>query len=111
MPHCILEISESISEKIDCQAILEDLHSVLAASGEFSEDAIKVRRYVSDLSLVGGIEKESVHVTLKLLSGRDITTKQQLSESLFNTVSSWLEGDDVVLTVDILDMDKDVYRK
>lgn len=111
MPHCILEMSSTISAQLDCQAVLEDVHHVLVESGEFNAEDIKVRLFVSELELVGGRENEYVHVTLKLLSGRDITIKHQLSQTLYETLFNWVGDDSVSLSVDIRDMDRGCYRK
>lgn len=111
MPHCILELSSTLSEQLDCQAVLEDLHVVLEKSGEFNSQDIKVRLQVSDLALVGGEENDFCHVTMLLLSGRTPGQKKAIAESLFKACEAWLQDDDVSLTVDIRDMDRDLYQK
>ena len=51
-----------------------------------------------------------VHITFKLLAGRNVGQKQQLSQQLFDAVKVCSEPE-IALSVDIQDMDKDCYRK
>lgn len=111
MPHCTIEMSTLLSEQIDTQALLEDLHMTLVKSEEFGPADIKVRLLTSDLYLVGGECGEFAHITLKLLSGRSKEIKQGLAKELFLSANEWIGEGNISLTVDVREMDREIYQK
>ena len=112
MPHLICEYSDPVSERVNIDLLLEDLHSCLIDSKEFEPGNVKTRAYACHQWLVGESHdsKDFIHISLYLLSGRSTDVKRALSERILwvlQTHAAQIES----LTVDVRDMDVNVYRK
>ena len=84
----------------------------MVSSGIFSPEAIKTRLQSYDAILWGENAEnvDFVHVTVKILSGRDLQIRQNLASELFTILKTELP-DIGKLSVDIHEMDKQVYCK
>lgn len=112
MPHLTVEYTNSLD--IDRQHLLVVLNTMLDNTGLFQTIDIKSRCIALEQWQVGVTSSDAafVHLTLKLLSGRDNETKQQLSRLLLDGVMgnfSLLHGTQV--SVDIVDLDRSCYGK
>ncbi|MBO9493935.1 5-carboxymethyl-2-hydroxymuconate Delta-isomerase [Thalassotalea sp. G20_0] len=111
MPHCIIEYSRPLEAIVSPEALMESVYQGAVSSGLFDTSAIKVRALPYDHYRVGteqGIR--FIHVTARILSGRSLQQKQELSGILLDAV----EGtplDNVSITVDVVDMERTVYAK
>ena len=76
----------------------------------FTPAAIKARAHPVDAYWIGGAKQPFVHIEVKLLPGRTNAQKKALSTSVFDHVAKLLE-DDVALSVEVNDLDADVYTK
>lgn len=108
MPHCIVEHSENIQ----ASALMDKVFEGAMASGTFepSGQSIKVRSIPYQQFTTGGVKQAFVHVTLKILSGRNAREKKQLSDTVFAHLSQ-LDFADTSVTVEIVDIDKASYNK
>ncbi len=91
--------------------MVEDAHNAL---GKELEDLsrIKSRLMVAEECVVGndGISGAMVHVTLLLLEGRDIKTKNAYGKAIYNAVQTHLESmPKCKLTLEVRDMTKENY--
>lgn len=111
MPHIVIETSKNVAEAVNRTALVEDAHNALAKElGEAIR--IKTRLMVAEEVVVGdeGTSGAMMHVTLLLLEGRDVPTKQQYSGAILEAVKPHLA--DIAgckLTLEVRDMDKDTY--
>ena len=108
MPHCIVEHASVLSgAELNRLVFLGALDS-----GLFEPDGsdIKVRSMAYEQYSVGGESKAFVHVSLKILSGRDALEKKILSQCVLSRLGE-MSLVDVHASVDVIDMDRDSYLK
>ena len=110
MPHCIVEYSEGVAELVSIEELVEAVHEGAFSSGLFPEYDIKTRAVPYACHRTGVTRDSFVHVTLRLLSGRDDAQKAELSEKLLARIEPMLP-DVVSVGVEICDMHRDSYRK
>ena len=117
MPHLILEYSNNLPEPLDHQMLFAELHTALAHSGLFALPEIKSRAIPHDLFRVGSGLSESifVHLTVAILSGRDLSVRQTISADLLAVLrrafaSVWRQRP-CDLTVDIREIERATYAK
>ncbi len=112
MPNVVMEYSNSIEERVNVQALLEDLHQATIQSGLFGVGDVKSRTLRTHHWLIGDLDDsvDFIHVTLELLDGRTAEQKKALSESLMQALqakASFVAS----LTVNIRDMDRACFQK
>ncbi len=110
MPHCIVEYSLGVADQIDIDDLLGAVHQGVLSSGLFDEYDIKTRAVAYAHHRTGATRDSFVHVTVRLLSGRDDSQKADLSEKLLAQIEPLLPGV-VSVGVEICDMHRDSYRK
>lgn len=110
MPHCIIEYSEKITENLPVEQLLHAVYKGANQSELFSASDIKVRALAySDFHLPGA-EQAFVHVNLKILSGRDLSQRKALSESVSNQLDR-LGIEQAAITVEVTNIEKESYAK
>ena len=110
MPHCIVEYSEDVAEQVSIEELVKAVHLGVLSSGLFDEYDIKTRAAAYTCYRMGSTRDSFVHVTVRLLSGRDDAQKANLSEKLLARIEPMLPGVASV-GVEICDMHRDSYRK
>ena len=110
MPHLIIEYSEDIAGDVDLDAVLDAAHAGALASGLFPEYDIKTRAIGYSRHRTGQTRDSFLHLTLRLLSGRDDAQKAALSEAVLGAIEPLLPGV-VSVGVEIVDMHRESYRK
>lgn len=112
MPHLIIEYSDNVANEIVSSDIAEKLHYALGQCGLFKLDDIKTRSYAAKDFLVGDQGKDGsfLHLSLSIKAGRTLEQRQALSKTLLDMLTAHTNGIDQ-LTVDIREMDSDVYQK
>lgn len=112
MPHIIVEYSNNLPPEIDVQNMIEGLHSALSEEG-VDKARIKTRAIELESYAVGDKGKAGamVHVTLLLLEGRDIPTKQQYGQALHKVASDTVKSSvpDCAVTLEVRDMVSEAY--
>ena len=110
MPHCIIEYSNGIEKYITPQLIIDAVYKGALTSDLFEDEDIKTRAIAYDYYQTGALKKEFVHVTLKILTGRNLTQKIKLSELVIHQLEK-IDFQSTVITIDIVEMEKDTYSK
>jgi 5-carboxymethyl-2-hydroxymuconate isomerase len=112
MPHVIIEYSENVPALANPAELTQIAHSTMMESGLFNAADVKSRATAAEHYLVGekGTDGSFVHVTVYLLEGRNLLQKQRLSEALRDALQLPLQKVSQ-LSVDIRELQKDVYRK
>ncbi len=110
MPHCIIEYSSGVSDQIEIDDLVGAVHQGVWSSGLFDEYDIKTRAVAYAHHRTGATRDSFVHVTVRLLSGRDDAQKASLSENLLAQIEPLLTGV-VSVGVEICDMHRGSYRK
>ncbi len=106
MPHCIIEHSAEIDE----QALMNAVYQGALKSALFEDHDIKLRT-ISYTHYQAGPSKQSfIHVTCKILSGRTITQRTQLSALIITQLQQFSNVADSV-TIEIVEIERASYQK
>jgi 5-carboxymethyl-2-hydroxymuconate isomerase len=117
MPHVIVEYSDQLVADFTPAAALARVNAALIASGEFEAGQIKSRALRLDVFQVGDgtvAEKAFIHAQLRLLSGRSAERKRELGAAVAQALRDSCgaaAGLHVQITVECIDMDRDIYNK
>ncbi|PKG84299.1 5-carboxymethyl-2-hydroxymuconate isomerase [Colwellia sp. 75C3] len=113
MPHCIIEHSSSI----DSNALISLVFSASLESLLFEKDGsdIKVRalpftQYQTGVLQSGADQLDFIHVTLKILSGRNTEQKKMLSNVVLSSLET-LALKSCSISVEVVDIDRTTYAK
>ncbi|MDH5693194.1 MAG: hypothetical protein OEZ47_08840 [Gammaproteobacteria bacterium] len=110
MPHIVVEYVESALGEQELKTVLRHIHDAVSSSGLFEVSHIRTRAYPFS-EFTNGIEGGPyIHVQARIKSGRDADNKKRLAETILVSVSA-LSLPVSVITVEIVDMDRDSYSK
>ena len=110
MPHIIVEYSEQIADEEEVDAMLKAIHHSVADSGLFKANQIKTRAYPFREFTNAGGNNPYIHIQARIKSGRDLDNKKRLGEEILAGLGT-LSIPASVITVEIIDMDRDSYGK
>ncbi len=106
MPHCIVEYAC----ELNANAVLEAVYSGTERSGLFVPEDIKLRAQPFRDYFSGAGKQSFVHVSARILSGRTLEQRQQLSRSILQSLEA-LELRNSSLTVEVIEMERQSYAK
>ena len=108
MPHCVIEHSDNI----DGNTLIAKVYKGALASGLFQAEGsdIKVRALPYANYQTGNVDISFVHVTLKILSGRNTEQKSMLSRLVLGQLKE-LTLSQCSISVEVSDIDRDSYAK
>jgi 5-carboxymethyl-2-hydroxymuconate isomerase len=108
LPHCIIEHAPTIPN----DELNQRVFAGAMASNLFAPDGsdIKVRSIAYEYYQTGSKREDFIHVTIRILSGRNEESKMKLSHSVLEQLKS-LSLSEASLTVEIVDIDRDSYAK
>ena len=110
MPHIIVEYSEQLFQGYEVASTLQVIHSAIADSGLFDESHIKTRAYPFKEYTNAGGSNPYIHIQARIKSGRDAADKKRLGEAILASVKiQKIQAS--VITVEIIDMDRESYAK
>jgi len=110
MPHCIIEYANDLTDLITPEEMMEASLKAMQASGLFETDDIKIRTKEFMYFQRGEVRENFIHVTLKILNGRNIPQKQKLATLVLKAMNG-LPTFGVGITVDVQEMNADSYMK
>ena len=108
MPHCIIEYAKDIN--IDADVLMKAVYTGAIRSDLFEEHHIKIRALAYDDYLVGAKRESFIHVSARILSGRSVKQRSSLSNFILSELIK-LNLQNVVITVEVIDMDRELYSK
>lgn len=112
MPHIIAEYSPNLETEIDVPTMLSDMHAALG-EGLGGVERIKTRAIKLDHAVVGdhGASGRMIHITLLLLEGRDVDTKNAYAAAICDAAKKHTAdlNDTCAITLEVRDMVKDTY--
>jgi 5-carboxymethyl-2-hydroxymuconate isomerase len=108
MPHCIIEYSEDLDGNAD--AIIRSVHTGAAMSGLFELSDIKTRAISYKHYQVGVTQASFIHVSSRILAGRDNTQKGSLNAAIVDQLGA-LAFSNCSITAEVIDIHKDSYIK
>ncbi|WP_137819118.1 5-carboxymethyl-2-hydroxymuconate Delta-isomerase [Pseudomonas sp. 2FG] len=90
MPHFIAEYSANLEAEADLPGLFEKVHACLGDSGVFPLGGIRSRAVRMDCFRMadGKHDYAFVHMTLKVGAGRDLDTRRQVAEQLFERIKA-----------------------
>jgi 5-carboxymethyl-2-hydroxymuconate isomerase len=94
MPHFIVEYSANLDNRIKIQKLFGKLQDTALETGVFPLGGIRFRAVRCEDYLIadGDSENTFVHMTLKLGHGRDIKTRKEVGDKLFETLKKHFES-------------------
>ena len=117
MPHLILEYSNNLAEPVNHQTLFAELHATLQRFNTFQDVDIQSRAIAYEHYCVGSGVADSVfvHLTVAILSGRDLALRQQIGTELVAILrraftQTWRERPCDV-TVEVREMQRETYGK
>ncbi len=108
MPHCIIEYSEELNKH--AIEIVSAVHAGALSSGLFEEYDIKTRAIAYQHYQVGKSRSLFIHVSSRILSGRDAAQKTALNTAIVNHITT-LGITDCTITAETIDMHRESYAK
>jgi 5-carboxymethyl-2-hydroxymuconate isomerase len=117
MPHCVLEYSANVVDRVDAPAVFQRLHQSLAEIEAFTLHDIKSRAICHTDYFVGDGAPPNCFVYLRfsLLSGRDISVRQRVVQTclkvLAEAFAKTLAERACQLSVEVVEMDRSAYAK
>lgn len=112
MPHLILEHDEELPRTHDLGAVADALFEAACAHPVFATApaAVKVRTVVFANGRSGVSPASYAHLTVRMLTGRSTAEKRSVADAMLSVLSDLLP-DVGSLSVEPVDMDRDVYAK
>lgn len=110
MPHIIVEYAEQLFTDVEVNDVLKRVHNSVADSGLFDVSHIKTRAYCFKQFTHAEGNDPYLHVQARIKSGRTSDNKKYLSNEIMNCLES-LNIQVPLMTVEIIDMDRDSYSK
>ena len=116
MPHLAVEYTENLKRELDLPRLLKELHCSLSDCQGLDINRVK-SRLIQHPEVLGGPNAspiKMVHVTLSVLSGREVEVRKGYGRALNDTLHRVLPAamhSLVSLTVEIREMDRDCYQK
>ncbi|KTD66991.1 MULTISPECIES: 5-carboxymethyl-2-hydroxymuconate Delta-isomerase [Legionella] len=116
MPHLILELSNNIKNTEHLSQLFDKLHHMLAEQLPTQLSGCRSRCVIHPLFFIGDQSEDNafVHLTLKMLPGRDELKKKSIGKNLFDLLDDFFRVGqnqlNITLSVEILDLDP-IYFK
>ena len=114
MPHCIIEYSKDLEEVIGSEQLMTAVYHGAFSSQLFASNDIKVRSLSFENYQCGTVKSSFVHVVTKILSGRTLEQRIELSQEIITELKAELKKLDcaaTTLTVEIVEIEKSSYAK
>ena len=89
MPHFIAEYTDNLEQQADLPGLFEKVHRVLGDSGVFPLGGIRSRGVRLDTWRMadGKHDYAFVHMTLKVVHGRDLATREAVAQAVFAVIT------------------------
>lgn len=110
MPHIIVEYAEQLAQDVKVDTILQVIHTSISDSGLFKASQIKTRAYSFAHFTNAGQHEPYIHIQARIKSGRDADNKKQFGKVILAGLVE-LKIPASVITVEVIDMDRDSYGK
>ncbi len=110
MPHCIVEYSNEIEKSVEPTQLINAVYQGALKSDLFEDEDIKTRSIAFENYQSGSIKKAFVHVTVKILSGRNSEQKKKLANLILSQLRM-IDFPSTLLTVEVVEIEKESYAK
>ncbi|WP_299073599.1 5-carboxymethyl-2-hydroxymuconate Delta-isomerase [uncultured Paraglaciecola sp.] len=109
MPHCIVEYSKVVEDKLPIKTLISSLHQSVFESGLFEESSIKTRALAYTDYQTGVSDTAFIHITLKILQGRNHQQKRALTRLVMDKLSVVVTSP-ISLSIEVMDIEKISYK-
>ena len=109
MPHIIVEYAEQVFDASGVESMLRAVHQGVAESGLYKAEQIKTRAYPFRTFTSAG-DEPYIHIQARIKSGRDAENAKRMGEAVLSRLGD-LNIQASVVTVEVIDMDRDSYGK
>ena len=110
MPHCIIEYSKTLNTRVEPGKLVEVVHESVLESGLFEANHIRVRAAAYEDHVIGYAVNDFIHVTLRILSGRNQQQKKELTERVLAALEM-IGLTSISITVEVIDIDRETYSR
>ncbi|MDG1997209.1 MAG: 5-carboxymethyl-2-hydroxymuconate Delta-isomerase [Emcibacteraceae bacterium] len=110
MPHCIIEYTRDLEPAVDIRSLVNAAFESIEKTELFNRSAIKSRAIPLDYFKSGLDRDDYIHITVKILPGRNAEQKKLLTQSVMDGISA-IVGGTKSLSVEVVDLDGDSYNK
>lgn len=112
MPHLIIAHSANAPLDQVGPRLLSELVDTLAQVQTFPVDSLKCRLQRAEIFQVAtGRTQSFIHAELSLLSGRDVSVRQQIGQAIADVLVRYAPASDCQLSVEVREMDRSTYVK
>ncbi len=110
MPHCVIEYSKGIEKIVHPSKLMDAVFKGALQSNLFEADDIKTRAISFEHAQLGSKAKAFVHVTARILSGRNLKEKKGLSNQILKHLRT-MNLNSISLTVEVTEIERESYSK
>jgi 5-carboxymethyl-2-hydroxymuconate isomerase len=110
MPHCIIEYSKNLEQSLSIKELVCAVHGYVFSSGLFEESSIKTRAIEYTHFQTGVSDMPFIHITLKILHGRNHQEKKDLSTLVLDKLGNDIPPP-ISISVEVSDIEKVSYKK
>ena len=112
LPHCIIEHSDNIKDKILWKELFKSLHKILIDTKEINEADIKTRVMGHSNYYIGDGNPKNAFITLniQLLDGRDDQFKKDLTQAALELLDQYFSNTLIELNTSITVQISDIHR-
>lgn len=116
MPHLILEVSDNIIHEIDYKKLFNQLHHLLSERlpTQLSSCKSRMTSYQNYYIAEGDKTNAFIHLTIKILPGRDEETLSQLGQEVFQVlldyINTHLLGYNPKMSFELLNLSRFYYK-
>ena len=110
MPHCIIEYSKELEDKIKPIELITKVYQGTLKSNLFKDEDIKTRTIAFENHQTGNKKINFINVTIKILSGRNKELKILLSNSILSEFKT-INLKPISITIEICEIDNESYSK
>jgi len=116
MPHIHLETTADLPENADVPEILTALVECLSRFETIDSKAVKAYHLLrSNWHMGTGAPPGFAHCTVAILEGRDLDLRKRIADAMYAVLKKSfemsLDNQEVALTLEVREMDKETYRK
>ena len=110
MPHCIIEYSKELEDKIKPTELMYKVYQGTLKSNLFEDEDIKIRTISFEDHQIGNKKMDFINVTVRILSGRNQDLKIWLSNSILNEFKN-INLKPISITIEICQIENESYSK
>lgn len=110
MPHCLIEYSTPLTNRISRQQLLETVHHTVTQSDLFDTSNVRSRLIAFDDFILGATQSTFIHVTIRLFQGRGDAQKAELNQQVAEAIQA-IVGGDVLISCECVDIHTPSYQQ